>query len=72
VAEHSLLMPIEHVSAGSELTPAAHTEMKRFMDALTKCFATKNLSVVFYERYIPTRGKQVLSVAARRIAALCF
>jgi hypothetical protein len=55
-------MPIEHVSAGSELTDAAADELKRFMGALARCFATKTLSVVFYERYIPTRAKQHMNV----------
>ena len=40
-AQHVLILPIEHRSSSLDLSPAAFTELERYLSALRTCYAAK-------------------------------
>ena len=40
-AQHVLILPIEHRSSSLDLSPAAFSELERYLSALRTCYAAK-------------------------------
>jgi len=56
VPDHVLIIPIEHHPAIAALSASALAEVEKYKSALLKYFAKKDMSMVVFERNLPTKG----------------
>jgi len=57
VAEHVLLVTIEHIPCTLRLSDAGQGELTKYSDALKKCFESGGCKLLMFERYMALRSK---------------
>lgn len=58
VDDHCLIMPVDHVTSQSQFSDEQTTELSKYKQALKDCYAAQSMSIIFFERNIPTRAGQ--------------
>jgi len=56
VPDHVLIIPIEHHPAIALLPDSTHVEVDKYKDAMLKYFGKKGMSMLVFERNLPTKG----------------
>jgi len=67
--QHIMILPVSHTPYTSALPEEARAEMANWKQALIRCFGSKNMGVVFYERHMPTKSTQHMQIHAIPVTA---